>query len=200
MKLKFLIVPLAFLAALVIVVISTEHASSEGAACKAKPGVLANFKATNPHKSAPEATFFAVDKNGAELPRTLSDFKGTGLVVNFWATWCAPCVREMPALDRLSAQTQGKGLRVLAISEDRKGAKKAKKFYDKINIKNLDIYVDHRGKMLKKMGVTGLPTTVLYNAQGREVGRVIGIAEWDAPETVDFLLDCLAPPPAATKT
>ena len=98
----------------------------------------------------------------------------------------------MPALDRLAAAADGHGLRVLALSADRGGAPVVRNFYEVNGIGHLPVAFDTQSRVARAVGVDGLPTTVLYNAAGREVGRVVGVAEWDAPAALDFLGDCLA--------
>ncbi len=123
----------------------------------------------------------------------LADWRGSGLVVNFWATWCPPCVEEMPALDALHADIAGDGIAVLAVSSDFGGADAVRAFYEKTAIKNLGVLMDPRSRMGQSLDVYGLPTTLLVDAEGKEVGRVIGRAEWNAPEVVAFLRACLTP-------
>ena len=173
----------------VIVMISADHASAAGGRCRNAPESLGNFEKTSSRDPAPTVPFLW---NG-DTTRTLADFRGKGVVVNFWATWCAPCVREMPALDRLSAEVFGDGIVVLAMSSDRGGAAVVSKFYAKRGITSLSVIIDEKSKVARAVGISGLPTTVMYDGEGREVGRVIGPAEWDAPESVAFLRACLAP-------
>jgi len=173
----------------VIVMISADHASAAGGRCRNAPESLGNFEKTSSRDPAPTVPFLW---NG-DTTRTLADFRGKGVVVNFWATWCAPCVREMPALDRLSAEVFGDGIVVLAMSSDRGGAAVVSKFYAKRGITSLSVIIDEKSKVARAVGISGLPTTVMYDGEGREVGRVIGPAEWDAPESIAFLRACLAP-------
>ena len=140
-------------------------------------------------KGALDTPFF----NAAEEQITIASLKGRGVVMNFWATWCAPCVREMPALDRLAAKLKETGVDVIAVSEDRKALKKVPPFFEANAIKNLDVFYDVKGKLSRKVGVEGLPTTILINADGQLVGRVLGVLEWDAPETVNYLAQTLGP-------
>jgi thiol-disulfide isomerase/thioredoxin len=132
---------------------------------------------------------------GADTARTIADYRGRAVVLNFWATWCAPCVREMPSLDRLQAEVSGEGIEVLTLSEDRGGAPVIKRFYKKLGIRNLPVLVDKRGEVLRKLRVRGLPTTLLIDARGNEVGRVVGPTEWDSPEALALVRGCLGPVP-----
>jgi len=124
---------------------------------------------------------------------TILDFKGQGVVLNFWATWCVPCVKEMPALVRLKALLGKDNITVLALSQDRGGAKKVIPFFKKLGIEGLDVLIDKGGKVARKSGVRGLPATILVDAKGFERGRVVGIAQWDSPDVVDFVRRCIGP-------
>jgi thiol-disulfide isomerase/thioredoxin len=172
-----------------IVAISPLHASPSASACSQPPPTLEKFVADPKGAGLPQAAFL----DEAEKERSLADFRGSGLVVNFWATWCAPCVKEMPALDSLAKQLKNAGVIVLALSADREGAPVVRKFYDKNGITNLAVAIDRMSRLGRALEVSGLPTTVLFDAEGHMVGRVVGAAEWDAPATVSFLRGCLAP-------
>ncbi|MBC8268568.1 MAG: TlpA family protein disulfide reductase [Rhodospirillaceae bacterium] len=124
---------------------------------------------------------------------TISDFKGQGVVLNFWATWCVPCIKEMPALVHLKELLSEDNITVLALSEDRGGTKKVIPFFKKLGIEGLDVLIDKRGKVARKSGVRGLPVTILIDAEGLERGRVTGIAQWDNPDVVDFVRRCIGP-------
>ncbi len=156
-------------------------------ACAAPPPALGKYQPGKPGAALPAAPFVAAD--GSERP--LEALRGKPLLVNFWATWCAPCVKEMPALDRLAAQPPA-GLQVLTLSADREGAAVVRQFYEANGIRNLPVALDKTGRVARAAGVSGLPTTILYDAQGREAGRVVGVAEWDAAEALAFLAACLA--------
>jgi len=161
--------------------------ANSSAACTLKDGTHFPFQAADDHTAAPDTAF--KDANGKD--RRLTDYKGQGVVLNFWATWCAPCVREMPQLDRLRALLKGTGINVLAVSEDRKGVPVAKKFFETNKLHDLEVLVDPGGKLLRSLKVRGLPTTVLFGEDGLERGRVTGIAEWDSNEVVAFIRKCL---------
>ena len=157
--------------------------------CQPKAGVLATFQPSEERRKAPDAVIFDND----EKERRLTDYVGRGVVLNFWATWCAPCVKEMPQLDRLNAILKSSGIDVLTVSEDRQGLPVVRKFFVVSKLRHLEILADPKGNLLRALDGRGLPTTVIFDHQGFEVGRVTGIAEWDAPETVGFLKQCLGP-------
>ncbi|MBI1201916.1 MAG: redoxin family protein [Rhodopseudomonas sp.] len=121
------------------------------------------------------------------LPQHLTDYRGKVALLNVWATWCVPCRHEMPALDRLQAALGGAEFAVLPISIDRGGKDVVSKFYTEVGIHNLGMYLDSAGKATRELGVFGLPTTLLLDREGREIARLIGPAEWDAPGTVAFI-------------
>ena len=125
--------------------------------------------------------------NGAGSQVFLSDFKGKVVLVNFWATWCAPCVREMPGIDKLQAKLGGKDFTVVAVNEDRGGVARAKPFLEKLGTTNLAIYVDSKMAMMRAFKVRGLPSSFLLDREGRIVGKLEGIAEWDTPEVEDLI-------------
>jgi thiol-disulfide isomerase/thioredoxin len=126
-------------------------------------------------------------ETGEGQPRSLSDFRGKVVLLNIWATWCGPCRREMPALDRLQATLGGDDFEVVALSIDRAGVDVVRKFYAEVGVRNLAIYIDTGGKALRELGAVGLPMTLVIDRKGREIGRLAGPAEWDAPEIVAFL-------------
>jgi thiol-disulfide isomerase/thioredoxin len=122
--------------------------------------------------------------DAAGAAHDFSRFAGRGLVVNLWATWCPPCVAEMPALDRLAAMVADEGIEVLALSSDRCGTPVVEAFYQRLGLRNLSIWLDPRAAAARALGARGLPTTVLIDRSGQERGRLVGEAEWDAPPLV----------------
>jgi thiol-disulfide isomerase/thioredoxin len=141
----------------------------------------------------PEITF----AGGDGTLRTLADYRGTVVLLNIWATWCIPCRTEMPTLDRLQGALGGSGFEVVALSIDRGGPEVVKKFFGEIGIQHLNVDVDLSGQVAFSLGVIGLPATLLIDRNGMEIGRLIGPAEWDAPEIVALLKSAIAADPAA---
>lgn len=141
-------------------------------------GTVANFSLFDPVRPAPAGVFTDGDGN----PVRLADFRGRVVLLNLWATWCVPCVLEMPALDRLQASLGGQTFTVLALSQDRDGIPAVVRFYEKYDFGNLGIYVDSEGGIGRALRVGALPTSVIIDRDGNMVGELVGAAEWDAPE------------------
>jgi thiol-disulfide isomerase/thioredoxin len=123
------------------------------------------------------------DMEGTET--TLAAFAGQVVVLNLWATWCAPCREEMPSLDRLQARFQDQGMVVLALSVDRAGPERVQAFLDEVGVRHLRVYRDPTAAATRTLKVPGLPATILVDKEGREAGRVPGIARWDGPQAVE---------------
>ncbi|WP_376087124.1 TlpA family protein disulfide reductase [Roseomonas sp. CCTCC AB2023176] len=115
----------------------------------------------------------------------LSAFAGKGVLLNLWATWCAPCVAEMPALDRAATALEPEGIVVLPLSSDRGGKGQVEPFYGRVGIRHLGIWLDERAAATRALGARGLPTTILIGRDGRERARLEGAAEWDSAEMLD---------------
>jgi thiol-disulfide isomerase/thioredoxin len=130
---------------------------------------------------APDGAF--QDPDGGRV--TLSDFRGRPLLVNLWATWCAPCVVEMPTLDALAVREDGR-VQVLAISQD-DGPAKVDAFFAERKFAALEPYLDSSLGLMAELGVRDLPTTILFDADGREVWRMMGIADWEGPESAALI-------------
>lgn len=140
---------------------------------------LSGLKLINPPSPAPVVVFR--DASGADAP--LSAHRGKGVVLNFWATWCPPCVSELPSLDRLAASLKGSGIQVLAVSEDlgAKAARVVRAFYAAHGIDHLPVLTDPFGKASDAFANEGVPTTWLIDAQGRVKARLEGGADWNTP-------------------
>lgn len=121
----------------------------------------------------------------------LSDFRGQVVVLNLWATWCPPCRKEMPTLDALQQRLGGDDFRVVALSVDQGGAEAVQEFYDEIGIEHLPLYIDSSMRVMSDLGVRGLPTTLVLDAQGREVARLVGETDWAAPRMIEYLRELI---------
>ena len=137
----------------------------------------------NSPQPVPEIRFQGADGKA----HTLSDFRGKVVLLNVWATWCVPCRKEMPALDRLQQTLGGAEFEVIALSIDSGGAAAVRRFYDEIGIRSLALYVDPSMAASGKLRTVGIPTTLLLDREGRERWRKTGPAEWDSPEIIESL-------------
>lgn len=115
---------------------------------------------------------------------SLADFRGRYVLLNLWATWCPPCVKEMPSLDRLQAMKGDAGFEVVALSIDRQGKDVVAPFYQRVGLTNLAIYLDQDARSMAALRITGLPTTLLIDPNGHEIARWPGAREWDHPGTI----------------
>ncbi|HEY0411834.1 MAG TPA: TlpA disulfide reductase family protein [Allosphingosinicella sp.] len=142
----------------------------------AEPAPAGKIDRSHAGKAAPATSFEDPDGEAA----TLAGFEGRPLLVNLWATWCGPCVKEMPTLDRLAAAQAGR-LQVVAISQDMEGRDKVEAFFRKAKLTTLEPYLDAKLALMGDLGVEVLPTTILFDAEGREVWRVTGEEDWEGP-------------------
>lgn len=145
-------------------------------------------------KKAPEALPDIEFNDAGGKPLKLSDFKGKTVLLNLWATWCAPCREEMPALDRLQKEQGGDKFEVVALSLDRKGVEATRKFLDEVKASNLKLYIDATAKQGTVLKIVGMPTTFLIDADGREVGRLAGPAEWGSAEAKKLIAEAMSKP------
>ena len=129
-------------------------------------------------------TISLTDSDGHTLE--LSELRGNLVLVNLWATWCEPCLREMPSLERLQSRL-GERIAVLAVSEDRGGNKAVEPFIAKLGLKSVKIYIDPKSEVGHAFGARGLPTSFLIDREGKVLGRVEGAAEWDSTKILGVL-------------
>jgi thiol-disulfide isomerase/thioredoxin len=125
--------------------------------------------------------------NGGGAAMLLSDLHGRIVLLNIWATWCAPCRKEMPALDRLHAKMGGAAFVVVPLSIDRQGLEVVERFYRDLGLKSLGIYLDKSGDAAHVINSLGVPTTLLIDREGQELGRKLGPAEWDGLEMIALI-------------
>jgi len=123
--------------------------------------------------------------DAAGRPMSLRDFRGRVVLLNLWATWCPPCLEEMPALDRLNAKLGGASFVVVTLALD--SPAKAEEFLRRIKATTLKPYTDSGGVALRTFGVTNVPTTLLIGRDGREIGRLSGAAAWDEKPALDLI-------------
>ena len=140
------------------------------------------------HAGTPAPTTSFEDPDGE--PASLADFRGRPVLVNLWATWCAPCVAEMPTLDALAAR-EGERLQVLTVSQDLDGRGKVEAFFRKQGYRDLQTWLDPQMALMGTLKVDTLPTTILYDAQGRELWRVTGMEDWQSGRAALLLKEAL---------
>lgn len=148
-----------------------------------KPPELREFSPTEPPQPAPADAF--IDGSGQKV--TFADFHGRVILVNLWATWCQPCIREMPALDRLEGAMGGNGFEVVLVSQDRGGAATVDPFFAKLGMTALKTYLDPKSTLGRAFAVRGLPTSILIDRDGNELGRVEGAEAWDGAQAQALL-------------
>ncbi|WP_300516864.1 TlpA disulfide reductase family protein [Aliiroseovarius sp.] len=142
----------------------------------------------------PASTAVFTDPEGGE--HRLAEYRGQVVVVNFWATWCAPCRKEMPALDALQRELGGEDFQVVTIATGRNKLPAIRAFFDEAGVSALPILLDPRQKLARDMGVLGLPATVLLNREGEEVARMVGDADWNSDSAKAILRSLMAMAPA----
>ncbi len=152
----------------------------------ADPATIEALKAGDMRKlvvaAEPAPVSDAVFYGDGDAELRLSDWHGRVVLVNFWATWCAPCREEMPTLDRLNADLGGDDFAVLTIATGRNPLPAMEKFFSEAGVSTLPLYRDPKQALAREMAVLGLPVTLILDRQGREVARLLGDAAWDTPE------------------
>ncbi|WP_167620151.1 TlpA disulfide reductase family protein [Paracoccus ravus] len=153
-----------------------------------KDGALAKLSQTEP-APAPETEF--TDPEGGT--HSLKDYRGKVVLLNFWATWCAPCREEMPSLDALQAELGSEEFQVVAIAAGHNPPPAIKKFLTEAKVENLPVLLDPRQTLAREMGVMGMPVTVLIDREGREIARLIGGADWSSDAAKALIRQATAP-------
>ena len=130
-----------------------------------------------------EVIFTDINQKNVEL----DDFRGKLIILNFWATWCAPCREEMPSLDNLQSNTELDNLKIFPINIGREDLSKSESFFKELKIKNLEIYFDAPITLAKKFSLRGVPTSIIFNKEGKEFARIIGSIDFNDEEFVNWL-------------
>ncbi|MGF1594114.1 MAG: TlpA disulfide reductase family protein [Kiloniellaceae bacterium] len=174
----------ALAAAIPLPAVSAERLAASDGVPSAPEGPFArNFTFSDPPVPAPSEAFQTLEGETVAL----DDFRGQVVLVNFWATWCAPCIEEMPSLERLHQALEDEGFAVLAVSNDRGGSAVVMPFLGRVNLHFLPIYLDSKGVLARAFGLQGLPTTFLIGRDGRVLAELVGPAAWDSPAALDFI-------------
>lgn len=146
-------------------------------------GDMVKFVPSAEDRPAPDIPFISA----AGEPIKLDSYRGKTVLVNFWATWCPPCVKELPSLERLNAEIGGPAFEVVLISIDRGGARVYEPFLEKLGIAGLSSAADTKAELMRAFKAPGLPTTFLIGPEGTIRGRLVGDAEWDSAAAKDLI-------------
>lgn len=166
---------------------STEQASASASMpISGAPAVPQPDRVDRSHKGTQMPAMPFAAPGGA--PATLASFRGHPVLVNLWATWCGPCVKELPALDALASRETGK-MAVVAVSQDMGGDKQVQPFWKGRQVKALTPYTDPKNELMTAIGAAELPTTVLYDAKGHEVWRTAGGLDWTGADAARLLAE-----------
>jgi len=163
-----------------------------------RPAPTAILAPTTGAEALPPPTVSLVPVAAVEVPAltfsdvegralSLADFRGKVILLNVWATWCTPCRRELPALDRLQARLGGPDFEVLVLSVDRQGVAAVRPFFEQLGLKALHLYADPSGRTMQSLELVGLPTTLLIDRAGRQRALMVGPAAWDSAEAVEAI-------------
>jgi len=146
-------------------------------------GIVNNFIELRRPAPAPITPLLSRDQGQINL----ESFHGKFVLLNFWATWCVPCVRELPSLSRLNAQLSDKNFQVVLVSQDRAGFKQTDTFIEEHKIDIPQAFIDNKLKYSRAMDINSIPTTILIGTDGVEIGRLVGSIEWDHKEAIALI-------------
>ena len=144
---------------------------------------IKNMTITKDLKKYDSLTF--LDEKNTEL--NLDNYKGSIILLNFWATWCAPCKEEMPSLDRIKKNEKLSNLKIFPINIGQENIIKVRKFYKDLGIQNLGLYYDSPETLAKKLSLRGIPTSILFNKNGEELARIVGSIDFENKNFIDWL-------------
>ncbi len=179
---------LRVLAVVLLSVLVAESAVATHSATEPSDGTVRSFQKVSPPRVVADFSFY--DSEGRVV--RFSDFRGKVVLLNLWATWCPPCIREMPALDRLQGRLGGDSFMVLSLSLDRVGRKTVEKFFRRLKIRNLSLFVDPGHATSAAFPIDVLPATFVLDREGRMVSFLRSFADWDAPEAEEMIRTHLA--------
>jgi thiol-disulfide isomerase/thioredoxin len=179
----WLLLSSAMTVGLVVIVLGVKTAVKRGPSPDTASLAAIGVTPVTPPRPIPLVAF--TDEAGHSL--SLAEFKGRAVLLNLWATWCVPCQKEMPSLDRLQAKLGGPRFQVIAVSIDKQGDAVVQPFYRQLGLQALGVYLDPSGKAPSSLGIEGVPATLLIDVNGREIGRKLGALEWDSPAVTDTL-------------
>ena len=160
-----------------IILISSSYAGEDP--------IIKNLVISKESKKYDSVTF--LDQKNIQLD--LNQFKGDLILLNFWATWCAPCKEEMPSLDLLSKNKNLDNLKIFPINVGKDNIEKALRFYEELEIKNLELYFDSPTTLAKTFGLRGIPTSILFNKKGEEFAKIIGSINFNDKKFIEWLSD-----------
>jgi len=127
--------------------------------------------------------------NEKNQPLDLKNYNGDLILLNFWATWCAPCKKEMPSLDLLQSNKKFENLKIFPINIGQDSIEKAQKFFDDLEVKNLNLFFDTPNTLAKKLSLRGIPTTILFNKNGEEFARIVGSIDFNDEKFINWLIN-----------
>ena len=187
---RLVLIAVAALAAVGIPWLLYENRASDVNASASPPAVLDKMQLTDGTPQAPAVTFY--DADGKAM--SLNDFRGRYVLVNLWATWCGPCINELPSLVRLQGELPQDRITVLPLDLERHDAGKVQEFLERTKIEGLPIYIDRDFSAMRGFAANELPLTILIDAEGKEIARAAGEQKWDHADSVAFLKAISAPP------
>ena len=169
---------------------ATNEEDARGSLAGLNKGAMAPLLARPTPLDLPDINFN--DASGA--PKSLADWRGKVVLLNVWATWCVPCRDEMPALDRLQTELGGNAFEAVAVNIDKNGPDKARAFLQETGATHLALYTDPSGKLFAALKTVGMPTTLIIDRNGKEIGRLVGPADWGSPEAKRVIEVAVAQP------
>jgi thiol-disulfide isomerase/thioredoxin len=166
-----------------VIVCLTLLTSAVNAQTNYRDNELANLKIHKNAVKVPDIEFY--DASGTKI--TNINLLGKVSVINLWATWCPPCVKELPSIDRLAKSVNQNNIKIYAVSQDRAGNKIVPPYFQKLNLKNLTIFLDNQGNLMTAFKTPVLPTTIIIDKKGMEIARLVGEINWDSQEVINYL-------------